>query len=95
MDALRKKLSNNDFVLLAINASNNAEGTKEYLKEIQSDYAMLMDEQGEVRTKYQIPGTPVTVIINKEGRAIFNHLGYGEGDEVQYEKEVQMLIDNK
>ena len=95
MMEMRKKYPSDQFAVLVMDVSNNPKLTKQYLKSIHSDYAMLMDEGRKVGRLYEIPGTPVTVIVDREGRAIFRHLGYSPGDEKMFQEEVEILLKRK
>ena len=95
MDAMRKTYPPSDFALVAVDVSNRPKMTQDYLNSINSDYAMLMDAEKAVRKTYKVPGTPVTIIIDRKGRAIFRHLGYSPGDEKTFQEEVELLLKRK
>jgi hypothetical protein len=56
---------------------------------------MLMDDQRVGREKYKIPGTPVTIILDRKGRMIFKHVGYGPGLEKTFEAEIRLLLERE
>jgi len=56
---------------------------------------MLMDDQRVGREKYKIPGTPVTIILDRKGRMIFKHVGYGPGLEKTFEEEIRLLLERE
>jgi hypothetical protein len=44
------------------------------------------------RTNYSVPGTPTNIILDKSGKMVFRHLGYGPGGEVALEAEIRELL---
>jgi hypothetical protein len=54
---------------------------------------VLLDSEGISREKYGIYATPTTIIVDQAGSAIFRHIGYGEGQEVMFEREIDLLLE--
>jgi hypothetical protein len=44
------------------------------------------------RANYGVPGTPTNLILEKSGKMVFRHLGYGPGGEVAMETEIRELL---
>lgn len=56
------------------------------------EYDVLLDEDGEFKRAMNVQSIPHSFLLDKEGRIIFNHVGYTDGDEA--EVETKLKIDN-
>ncbi len=50
------------------------------------------DLTGEIRDEYDVRGVPTTVIIDDAGRLMFSHVGFENGLEEQFAKEIETLL---
>ena len=55
-------------------------------------FPVALDDQGISRSLYEIQGTPTNLVIDREGRVIFRHLGFSPGKEKVLEAEVEILM---
>ena len=56
------------------------------------EYDVLLDEDGEFKRAMNVQSIPHSFLLDKEGRIIFNHVGYTDGDEAEVEKKLK--VDN-
>jgi hypothetical protein len=47
---------------------------------------------GDTTDAFGVSGIPNTVIIDHEGRLMYQHIGFREGDEVGFEAEIELLL---
>jgi hypothetical protein len=69
------------------------EQTGKMVEEESLTMPVLLDSENVSREIYGIRATPTTFIVDQAGRAIFKHIGYGEGQEVMLETEIELLLD--
>ena len=50
------------------------------------------DLTGEIRDEYDVRGVPTTIIIDDAGRLMFRHVGFEDGLEEQFAKEIETLL---
>jgi hypothetical protein len=50
------------------------------------------DESGDARDAYDLTAVPTTVIIDDVGRLMFRHVGFEEGMEQQFAREIEALL---
>lgn len=68
MEKLSAMLSNDDFVLLAINAEEDAlDIVQEYLQESPHSFPVLLDGETAVQQQYGVYAFPETFIIRRDG----------------------------
>lgn len=93
MQTLADRLRGEDFVLLA--ASQDVDGAttvRPYLEEGGYDFPVLLDVRGEVGKQYGVTGYPETFIIDRQGRVVYHHVGYGDWAQPQVEAALRRLI---
>ncbi len=47
---------------------------------------------GDAFDAYGVRGIPTTVIIDHEGRMMYRHVGFRDGDEVAFAAEIELLL---
>ncbi len=95
LEPLYKKYQDRGLEIIAIEAFRMEEKAKEFIEENELSYHFVQDDEGDdaiVRGIYGIQGFPTTYIIDKNGKVMFSHLGFGEGDEEKLEREILSLL---
>ena len=93
METLARKLSGEDFVLLAVSQDvDGAVTVKPYLQEGGYTFPVLLDAQGEVGRKYGVTGYPETFVIDRQGQVVYHHIGYSNWARPQVEEALRRLI---
>lgn len=93
MQALADALDGEDFVLLA--ASQDVDGAavvRPYLEEGGYRFPVLLDVRGEVGEKYGVTGYPESFVIDRQGRVVYHHVGYGDWSQPRVEAAMRRLI---
>jgi len=91
----KKYLANDDvYMIFILNELKRNEKAKELLESNEIKNANLVLYKG--GSVYDlIPAEPTTWIVGQSGKIIYRHIGYRQGDEVLYEKEVEKLIQDR
>jgi peroxiredoxin len=94
VEELWKKYRDRGFSAVAIEQSRDRERAVKFIKD--NGLTMHMLENGEendvVTDLFRVNGYPTTFIIDGEGRILFYHLGFYEGDEKKLEEEILKLL---
>ncbi len=82
-------------LLLAISTDNekSVAKVKPYVKSKGYDFTTLLDTNSKVARKFYARAVPYTVILDKNGNIVYQHLGYKKGDELEVKKLIKNLID--
>ena len=54
------------------------------------EYDVLLDDDGEFKRAMNVQSVPHSFLLDKEGRIIYNHVGYTDGDEAEVEKKLKV-----
>ena len=55
-------------------------------------YPIVVDKRRQVAAKYGVSVLPTTIIIDKNGKVIYYHVGYAPGDEDEIEEKVKEAL---
>jgi thiol-disulfide isomerase/thioredoxin len=88
IDELAKKYAAKGVKVYGMNQKEDKETIDNFLKEKSLTVPVLLDA-GDIADKYKVQGIPQTVIIGKDGLIKKIHIGYGPGEENEWDKEVQ------
>lgn len=56
------------------------------------EFDVLLDENGDFKRAMNVNIPPHTFIVNGDGQIVWQHVGYLEGDEIEYIEKVEKLI---
>ncbi len=79
--------------MILIDVRNLKDQTSKMVEDEALSMPVLLDTEGISGDLYKVYATPTTFIVDHEGRAIFKHVGYGQGQEVMLEKEIELLLE--
>ena len=86
------KYGGDDFTVFSVEKTNRPELSKEFVLEHGATFPVVVDTARVARESYELLGVPTTFMIDRQGRYIFRHLGFSEGDEVMLEDEIRLLM---
>lgn len=95
LQKLYDKYEEQGFTVVAISLDDAKSETevKKFIKKHKYNFPVLLDPTQEVAKKLGWPGAmPYSLLIDSEGQIHHKHLGYNEGDEKAFEKEILALL---
>ena len=95
LEQLYRKYADKGLVVIAIDFEGPREKTLEFIEQNDLTFLFLEDGQGEenlTRTVFQAGPFPYTYIIDGEGRILFLHGTFREGDEKKIEQKIKLIL---
>jgi peroxiredoxin len=80
------------FLLLGVNVDEDPANARGLANKLGVQFPVLFDSKQSVSRMYDLSTMPSTVIIDRDGRVRYIHLGYKDGYEDVYEKQVAELL---
>ena len=82
MERLRLKLANTALLILAVNEGESTETIEQFTStlDLQPEFPILLDLEGEAMALWPVRGLPTTFIIDKHGRIAYRAIGGREFD---------------
>ena len=75
MEKLHRKLKGQDFAMIGVNLQEPALRVKDFLKQYQLTFSILLDTKGKIGPQFWIRAIPTTFILDKNGEIIGKALG--------------------
>ena len=80
------------FTLLGVNIDEDGRNAAGVASKLGLRFPVLLDTDKKVSRMYDLATMPSTVLIDRDGRVRFVHLGYKDGLETTYEKQIRELL---
>ena len=95
LEPLWQKYADQGFHVVAAEYQRDTEGATKFIEENNLTYTLI--ENGEddaefISSTFGVGSFPTSFIIDREGRVIYAHVGFDEGDEEKLEEEIKSLL---
>ncbi len=94
LQPLFEKYNDQGLEIIAVEAMHDTERATKFIKDKGLTYTFLEDheEDGIVGDVFGVHSFPTSFLIDREGRVMYFHLGFDEGDEVELEEQIKTLL---
>ena len=95
LQALYEEYKDQGFESIAIDGKRDTERAMKFIEQKGLTYTMLENAEGDkeiVGNIFKVRAYPSSFLIGRDGKVMFFHLGFEEGDEVHLEEEIQSLL---
>lgn len=89
-----KKKYNVQVVAVSIDDSRSTSKVKPVVDGQRWEYEVLLDVNQDLKRQLNVPSVPFTLLVDANGKIVYMHNGYTDGDEYVLEEEVKKLIKN-
>jgi len=80
------------FKLLGVNIDDRPEAAQAMARNLGIRFPILFDTDKRVSRRYDVNAMPSTLLIDRDGKVRYLHLGYRPGYETRYEAQVRELL---
>lgn len=80
------------FILLGVNIDDRPEAAQAMAKNLGVNFPILFDTEKRVSRFYDVNAMPSTLLVDRDGKVRYVHLGYRPGYETRYEAQVRELL---
>ncbi|MBD3225547.1 MAG: redoxin domain-containing protein [Caldithrix sp.] len=93
LQALKEQYENKSIQIIAISEDSprSLSKVKMFARSHSYDFKYLVDPNQEVGNDLLVKSVPFTMLVNREGEAVYTKSGYREGDEAELNKALQNL----
>ncbi len=86
-----QKKYNVQIVAVSIDDSRSTAKVKPYIDGQRWNYEVLLDVNQDLKRQLNIQSVPFTLVVDQNGKIVYSHSGYVDGDEYVLEEELQKL----
>lgn len=95
MKALESAYGNQGFSLIAVDLDHDRQDAQRFLKAFQPNFTVVFDPAGALAQRFNVLGMPTSVLIDREGRVRYQHVGFMVNQRAEYERQVRSLLAEK
>ena len=95
LEPLYQKYRDQGFGIIAIDGMSDTERATKFIAEKGLSYPCLENGEGDediVGGTFGVHSYPTSFLVDGEGRVLFIHVGFSEGDEEHLEEEIQKVL---
>lgn len=92
MNRLAERLAGKPFVILGVNAGDNADTIRAFLKKIPVNFPILLDEEGKTVKPWQAFVFPTSYVVDRQGRVRLGLVGSIEWDSPEAVARIEALL---
>lgn len=92
LNRLHERYHKAGFALLGINIDDQPRIAREMMQKLSVAFPVLFDTDKRVSRLYDVGAMPSSLLIDRDGRIRYIHLGYRTGYEIQYDNQIRELL---
>ncbi|MCX6179509.1 MAG: TlpA disulfide reductase family protein [Chlorobiales bacterium] len=93
MNAMQEKYRAQGLQIIGVNLDAKNEDAKKFLAQIPAKFTVAFDSKGLTPKIYGVKGMPTSFLIGRDGRIVFQHLGFKESDRESLEKQIKAALE--
>ncbi len=97
LQTLWEKYQEQGLEVVAIESNRETDRAQQFIKEAKLGFTCLENGENESEVVYEVfgvTGFPTSFLVDRQGRVLYYHLGFGEGHEKKYEEELLPLLES-
>lgn len=92
LNRIQERYRKAGFVLLGVNIDEQPDAARSMIRKLGIVFPVLFDTEKRVSRLYDVSAMPSSILIDRDGRVRYVHLGYRAGHEIQYDNEVREML---
>ena len=95
MNDIQEKYRSQGLKIICVNLDAKNDDAKKFLSQLPAKFTIAFDPKGMVPKTYGVKGMPTSFLIGRDGKIIFQHLGFKEADRESLEKQIKVALEAK
>ncbi|MBI4984384.1 MAG: TlpA family protein disulfide reductase [Rhodocyclales bacterium] len=95
MNELQAKFGPQGFKVIAVHLDANGDDRKKFLASVPANFDIAADPTGAVAKRYQVKGMPSSVLIDRDGKVLLQHVGFNEHARQRLETAIQSALEKR
>ena len=89
---IKQSYADKGFEVVAVNLDKDRKLADAFLKEMDVNFVLAFDEDGESASAYKLKGMPSSYLIGRDGKLYASHIGFKEKDKTKLEQAIKELL---
>jgi cytochrome c biogenesis protein CcmG, thiol:disulfide interchange protein DsbE len=95
LNDMQSKYGAKGFQIVGVNVDAKTAEAKTFLNDMPAKFAVAFDDKGVTPKQFGIKGMPSSVLVDGNGKVIYQHTGFREADKAQLEQAIQQALTSK
>ncbi len=95
MNAMQDKYRAQGLKIIGVNLDTKTEDARKFLTQTPAHFTVAFESKGVTPKNYGVKGMPTSFLVGRDGKIIFQHLGFKEADREKLEKEIKAALEAK
>jgi peroxiredoxin len=95
MQALQSTYAPEGLTVVAVNVDRERRAADRFLAQYPARFELRFDPEGSLAETYQVRGMPTSLLIDRQGKVRYTHIGFRPIDGAIYERQVRELLEEK
>lgn len=93
MNAMQEKYGPQGLVVLGVNLDEEAGEAADFLSQTPAGFQVVYDSTGQTPAAYGVKGMPTSVLVGRDGKVLFQHLGFTKAGSAGLEAAIATAVD--
>ncbi|HVC00855.1 MAG TPA: TlpA disulfide reductase family protein [Steroidobacteraceae bacterium] len=95
MESMSDTYAHRGLVIVAVDLDRHKGAAARFLGEFHPDFQILYDPRGSLAERFKVEGMPTSLVIDRDGKLRYRHIGFVPADADRYESQVKRLLAEK
>lgn len=95
MNTMHDKYQSKGLELVGVNLDASNADAQSFLTAVQAKFKIAFDQKGAVPRLYGVKGMPTSYLIDRDGKIIFQHMGFNQSDKDKLEEKIKQYLEAK
>ncbi len=92
LNKMQNNLKTKGLVILGVNVDENNKDAKNFLDKYPANFSIIFDPQGKHAEYYKIIGMPSSLVFDRQGNLVEQHVGFKEKYIEEYENTINKIL---
>jgi thiol-disulfide isomerase/thioredoxin len=93
LNEMQSKYSDRGLVVIGVNVDHERAEADRFLRDVPAQFRIVYDPAGELASRYDLPGMPVSYVIGPDGKVVERHVGFRNALRAEREAQLQKLLE--
>jgi thiol-disulfide isomerase/thioredoxin len=93
LNEMQAKYADRGLVVVAVNVDRVQTDAQRFLRDVPATFRIIYDPAGTLAARYDVPGMPVSYVVDRNGAIVGHHIGFRSGARDTREAELQHLLE--
>jgi thiol-disulfide isomerase/thioredoxin len=92
LNEMQTKYADRGLVVVGVNVDRVQADAQRFLRDVPANFRIVYDPAGTLAARYDVPGMPVSYVVDRNGAIVGHHIGFRNGAREAREAELQRLL---